>query len=47
MKSKKQRNKEKILRELKESILEVRKAFKEGRQLQTLEDFLKELESEK
>jgi len=46
MKSKKQRNKERILKELKESIIEVRTAQKEGRQLKTFEDFLKELENE-
>ncbi len=46
MKSKKQRNKERILKELKESIIEVKQARKEGRQLKTLEDFLKELENE-
>ncbi len=46
MKSKKQRNKERILKELKEAVLEVKQARKEGRQLKTLEDFLKELENE-
>lgn len=47
MKSKKQRNKEKVLQGIKEAILEIKQAKKEGRQLQTFDDFIKELESEK
>ena len=43
MKSKKQRNKEKVFQGMKESVLEVKQARKEGRKLQTFEDFLKEL----
>lgn len=43
MKSKKQRNKEKVLQGLKEAVLEVRTARKEGRKLQTFDDFIKEL----
>ena len=35
-----------ILQGLKEAFLEVKQAKKEGRKLQTLEDFLKELENE-
>ena len=35
-----------VLQGLKEAFLEVKQAEKEGRQLQTLEDFLNELESE-
>jgi len=34
------------LQGIKEAFLEVKQAEKEGRKLQTLEDFLKELESE-
>ncbi len=43
MKSKKQRNKEKVLQGIKEAVLEVKQARKEGRKLQTFEDFIKEL----
>lgn len=40
---KKIRKKNEILKELKESIIEVRTAHKEGRKLKTIEDFLDEL----